>query len=87
MKTYITVYFGAALVVMATMPIITRLARAFRIVDHPGVRKVHQSMVPRVGGLPILIGMLALTLPTLSLDNNIGLALRETPGQVAPLSD
>jgi len=84
-RTYITIYFGAAIVVMGIMPIVTRFARAVRILDDPGTRKVHRSSVPRIGGLPILIGMLVLTLPSLALDNRIGLELRETSRQVAVL--
>lgn len=78
-------YFGAVVVVMAIMPIVTRAARALQIVDDPGVRKIHKSKVPRIGGLAVLIGMLTVTVPALALDNAIGAALRETLGQVVVL--
>ena len=85
MKTYACVYFGAALIALFVMPLVTRLARAFGIVDDPGVRKVHGASVPRLGGLPVIVGMMALTLPVLLVDNTIGQAFREIRTQVIVL--
>jgi len=59
-----------------------RLARAFRLTDKPGVRKVHSSATPRIGGLAIVAGMMSLTLPALALNNVIGESFREVQAQV-----
>ena len=50
MITYVTVYFGAALVVMSLVPVVSRLAKRYRLLDAPGLRKVHQIPVPCNGG-------------------------------------
>ena len=85
MKTYLVIYFGAALTAILVTPIISRIARARGLMDSPGVRKVHQSPIPRVGGLAILMGVFALTLPVLLVDNTIGEAFRKIQPQVIVL--
>lgn len=85
MKTYYCVYFGSALLAILCVPIVTRVARALRIVDAPGVRKVHQSPVPRIGGVPIVLATLALLIPVLVLDNTIGRAFREVHAELVVL--
>lgn len=85
MKTYCAVYFGSALVAMFGMPIVTRLAKRFGLVDAPGVRKIHSTPVPRVGGVILLVAMLALTIPVFALDNTIGQAFRKNEMQMAVL--
>ncbi len=76
MRTYITAYFGAWLVAMMLMPLVVRMARVLCVVDHPGVRKIHHDAIPRIGGLPIIAGVLAMMLGMLLLDNDIGRLLR-----------
>ena len=78
MKTHITVYFGAALVAMFLVPIISRLAKKYQLVDTPGPRKVHQIPVPRIGGIVFIVSTLALVLPVFFLNNEIGRAFRES---------
>ena len=85
MKTYSCVYFGAALVATLMMPLVTRMARALHIVDCPGVRKIHHTPIPRVGGLPILVAAFALTVPVLLLNNRIGEACRGIQAQLVVL--
>lgn len=69
--TYAIIYIGSALVALAATPVVARLARALRMVDRPGARKVHTTPVPRVGGVVILLAMLATTLPILMLDQRL----------------
>ena len=38
MKTYITVYFGTLLLAMLLVPIISRLAKWYRLLDAPSFR-------------------------------------------------
>ncbi|MFH1884015.1 MAG: WecB/TagA/CpsF family glycosyltransferase, partial [Planctomycetota bacterium] len=77
MKTYVTVYFGTMLVAMFLVPIVSRLAKRYRLVDAPGPRKVHKTPIPRIGGIVFVVSTLALVLPVFFLDNNIGQSFRE----------
>ena len=76
-----TVYFGAALVAMFLVPIVSRLAKRFRLVDAPGPRKVHKIPIPRIGGVVFVVSTLALVLPVFFLDNDIGRSFREVRTQ------
>jgi exopolysaccharide biosynthesis WecB/TagA/CpsF family protein len=76
-KTYLTVYFGTVLVAMFLVPIVSRLAKRYRLVDAPGPRKVHQKPIPRIGGIVFVLSTLALVLPVFFLNNNIGRSFRE----------
>jgi UDP-GlcNAc:undecaprenyl-phosphate GlcNAc-1-phosphate transferase len=76
-NTYVTVYFGAVSVAMLLVPIVSRLAKRYGLVDTPGLRKVHGDPIPRVGGVTFVIATLALVLPVLFLKNDIGRSFRE----------
>ncbi|MBL7153368.1 MAG: undecaprenyl/decaprenyl-phosphate alpha-N-acetylglucosaminyl 1-phosphate transferase, partial [Phycisphaerae bacterium] len=77
MKTYLTVYFGAAVAAMLLVPILSRLAKRYRLVDAPGPRKVHHIPIPRIGGIVFVVSTLALVLPVFFLDNAVGQSFRE----------
>src|SRR5271156_2606086 len=54
---YAILTFGGSLaLVLALTPLGIRLAGVFGLVDEPGVRKVHRTPVPRIGGVAIGIG-------------------------------
>jgi len=80
-KTYMAVYFGAALFAIFLMPVVSRLAKRYRLVDAPGPRKVHQVPIPRVGGVVFLLSTLVLVLPVFLLNNTIGQSFREADTQ------
>ena len=61
---------------MLLVPIVSRLAKRYRLVDAPGPRKVHQIPVPRVGGIVFVIATLALVVPMFFMDNHIGRSFR-----------
>ncbi len=42
---------------MATLPFLAKLAQRWRIVDHPGQRKIHSAPIPRIGGLAMALGV------------------------------
>ena len=84
-RTYLTVYFGAVLVAMLLVPIVSRLAKRYQVVDHPGLRKVHRVPVPRVGGIAFVVATLALVLPVFFLNNAVGESFRESRGQFIAL--
>jgi len=54
MKTYLSVYFGAAVLAVITTPIVIYIARRLNIVDDPDARKVHAKPVPRKDWKPSL---------------------------------
>ena len=85
MNTYIAVTVGATLIAMVATLLAIRLARALRIVDAPGLRKVHAVAIPRTGGLAIMAAMLAMVVPVLTLDNTIGESFRHIQLQVIGL--
>ncbi|MDT8300325.1 MAG: MraY family glycosyltransferase [Sedimentisphaerales bacterium] len=78
MKTYLIVYFGTVLVAMFLVPFVSRLAKWYRLLDAPGPRKVHKKPIPRIGGIVFVVSTLALVLPMLFLNNNIGQSFRES---------
>ena len=78
MKTYLIVYFGTVLLAMFLVPIVSRLAKWYRLLDAPGPRKVHKTPIPRIGGIVFVVSTLALVLPVFLLNNNIGQSFRES---------
>ncbi|MBN2338807.1 MAG: undecaprenyl/decaprenyl-phosphate alpha-N-acetylglucosaminyl 1-phosphate transferase [Acidobacteria bacterium] len=49
----------ALLVTSALLPLIRKLALAVRAVDYPGGRRVQAEGIPRLGGVAVVVGMLA----------------------------
>jgi UDP-N-acetylmuramyl pentapeptide phosphotransferase/UDP-N-acetylglucosamine-1-phosphate transferase/glycosyltransferase involved in cell wall biosynthesis len=61
----IVAYGGAAAGALLLTPLVARLAKSLGIVDLPHARKVHQSPVPRCGGLAIALAMALVAIPLL----------------------
>lgn len=55
MILYLATYTVALLVSVLATPAVSKLAQALGVVDHPGVRKVHQGQIPRIGGVAIAL--------------------------------
>jgi len=53
--SYILVFLLSGLISSAVTPLISLLAKKFKVIDRPNERKVHQGMVPSWGGLAIYI--------------------------------
>ena len=85
MKTYMTVYFGAAFLALFLVPMVLRLARHYNLVDAPGPRKVHKTPIPRIGGIALILSTFALVLPVFFLDNTVGRYFRESQAQFVAL--
>lgn len=69
--TFEIVFLGAMfLAILATWAVV-HIARAMRIVDMPGVRKVHAHAIPRIGGVAIAFATLAAILPALWLSDRV----------------
>src|SRR5258707_14219014 len=54
---YAMPFIVAMVVAMAWLPLLTKVAAKWGIVDQPGARKVHSAPIPRVGGLAMAIGV------------------------------
>ena len=76
MRTYACVYIGSAVMALLATPLAIRLAWRIGLVDTCSARRVHLSPTPRIGGVVIVLAMLAAALPVLALDNVIGQAFR-----------
>ena len=70
---------------MVATPLVILLARRLKAIDSPGLRKIHDSPVPRFGGLALAVSMLAMSACVLALDNSIGQAFRGIQTQVIAL--
>ncbi len=76
MKTYITVYFGTVLMAMFLVPVVSRLAKRYHLVDTPGLRKVHKIPIPRIGGIVFVLATFTLVFPLFFLNNEVGRSFR-----------
>ncbi|MBN1972666.1 MAG: WecB/TagA/CpsF family glycosyltransferase [Sedimentisphaerales bacterium] len=77
MKTYLAVYFGTVVTAIFLVPIVSRLAKRFHVVDVPGLRKIHRWPIPRIGGIAFVISTLVLIIPVFFLNNDISQAFRD----------
>ncbi|OHB76972.1 MAG: hypothetical protein A2Z25_02710 [Planctomycetes bacterium RBG_16_55_9] len=66
------------LLAMLLVPIVSRLAKRYRIVDAPGPRKVHQIPLPRIGGIALALSTLALVVPMFFMVNGADRSLGGT---------
>src|SRR5688572_11539530 len=69
--TYPFVYVGSMIAAVVATPLVVRLARRFDMLDRPDPRKVHRVPIPRIGGVAIVVAMIAGTLPGYLLDSHI----------------
>jgi UDP-GlcNAc:undecaprenyl-phosphate GlcNAc-1-phosphate transferase len=58
MSTYLCVYLGSLALACLTTPAVIWLAGRIGALDRPGVRKVHERPVPRLGGAAIFVSAL-----------------------------
>ena len=70
MATYLFVYLGSALAGLATTPLAIYLGRRLKVLDHPGVRKIHDRPIPRLGGVAIALPVLGVTATMLALGDS-----------------
>jgi UDP-GlcNAc:undecaprenyl-phosphate/decaprenyl-phosphate GlcNAc-1-phosphate transferase len=66
---YVMPFILAMVVTMACVPVFGRIAAHWGIVDRPGVRKVHSVPIPRVGGIAMIIGVIAAALIVIPFDS------------------
>ncbi|HUS47595.1 MAG TPA: MraY family glycosyltransferase [Phycisphaerae bacterium] len=85
MQTYLMAYLGAVAVSLVATPATIRLARAVKALDLPGLRKVHRTPTPRIGGVAVAAATIFVVMPILLLDNTVGQALRQKLPQIVGL--
>lgn len=76
----LSTFLLASFITMALMPLLIRAAGPLRFVDLPDARKTHQTPVPRIGGIAMVIGVVLPLLLWLPLDRSatallIGIAI------------
>ncbi len=54
-----TIFFAALLVSVAVTPLVRKFAVRWRLGDKPNGRKIHPGVIPHLGGIAILLGVLA----------------------------
>jgi UDP-GlcNAc:undecaprenyl-phosphate GlcNAc-1-phosphate transferase len=64
---FVMPFLLAMVVTIAWLPVFGRFAAKWRIVDHPGDRKVHATPIPRIGGVAMAIGVLVAALIVIPL--------------------
>ena len=57
--TYLLIFAVAAAAAFLTTPLARRLSLRWEIVARPGGRRLHQGIIPKLGGIPLLSGYLA----------------------------
>ena len=70
--------------ILSTWAVI-HVARKMRIVDLPGVRKVHAAAVPRIGGTAIAFAMLVVVLPALWMSSRVSIPFHRSQAQIVTL--
>src|SRR5690625_5147599 len=59
MLEYIIGFLVAFTVTVCSIPLVIMFARKYQFVDRPNQRKIHEELVPNIGGLSIFIGSVA----------------------------
>jgi UDP-GlcNAc:undecaprenyl-phosphate/decaprenyl-phosphate GlcNAc-1-phosphate transferase len=72
MYTYLGAFLGALIATILWTPLVIRLGNRFKILDHPGLRRIHTAPVPRLGGLAIALPVMVMVAVVCTLDNAIG---------------
>ena len=85
MTTYLCVYFGSAYLALFLTPFVIWLGRRIKAVDRPGVRSVHKSPIPRIGGVAIFIATMTFIVMVVFLNNAVGEAFRAFRMQLVTL--
>jgi UDP-GlcNAc:undecaprenyl-phosphate/decaprenyl-phosphate GlcNAc-1-phosphate transferase len=65
---FVIPFLLAMVVTMLWLPLFGRLAAKWRIVDHPGERKVHAVPIPRIGGVAMALGVCIASLIVVPLE-------------------
>lgn len=64
------VFLTALFVVMVLVAVFMRLAPRLRFVDVPDGRKIHHAVIPRIGGIGMVLGTVASVLAWIDLSRS-----------------
>jgi UDP-GlcNAc:undecaprenyl-phosphate/decaprenyl-phosphate GlcNAc-1-phosphate transferase len=64
---YLVPFIVAMVGAMAWLPVLAKVADKWGILDRPGIRKVHSSPIPRIGGIAMALGVLLAALIAIDL--------------------
>jgi UDP-GlcNAc:undecaprenyl-phosphate GlcNAc-1-phosphate transferase len=57
---FLYAYFGSILLAILITPVVIRLAHWVGAVDRPGIRRIHERPIPRLGGVVVFLSTMAL---------------------------
>lgn len=77
MATHLVIYFSSAFLAVLITPAVIRLAHRIRAVDRPGVRAVHKSPIPRIGGVAIFLSAICPLVAALLVSDSVDHAFGE----------
>src|ERR1700730_14980433 len=63
------------LVCAGALPVVRQLALILNLYDQPGSLKIHKGSIPRLGGIAMMAGLLATTIPLLPLTSRLNAIL------------
>lgn len=78
---YGIVFTAGMLAALVGTPIFARLAVYVGVVDRPGTRKVHGHIMPRMGGLAVMLSMLGALLLAMAVDPVVAEGLQRPEGR------
>jgi exopolysaccharide biosynthesis WecB/TagA/CpsF family protein len=78
METYAAVYFGAAILAMCLVPIVSQLGKRVCLLEVHGPNTERHNLSPRIGGIVIVIATMAMIMAAVFLNNTISQALHES---------
>ena len=85
MKTLIVTFLLSALVSIVVTPLVRRLAPKIGSVDLPSGRRVNKKIVPRMGGIAILVGFFAPLIALMLYNNRVSVAFQSDISRVVAL--
>ncbi|MBN2717986.1 MAG: undecaprenyl/decaprenyl-phosphate alpha-N-acetylglucosaminyl 1-phosphate transferase, partial [Deltaproteobacteria bacterium] len=85
MKTLIVTFVVSAFVAVVVTPLVRRFAPAIGSVDLPSGRRVNKKVIPRLGGVAILLGFLAPLLGLFIYSNRISIIFQSDMHRVISL--
>lgn len=87
MYSLVALFIFSFVLSLLLTPLVRRFCRSYGLVDHPGVRKVHQNPTPRAGGIAIALSFLTSYCILLALGAKAGdliWSARADIGRLAP---
>jgi UDP-GlcNAc:undecaprenyl-phosphate GlcNAc-1-phosphate transferase len=85
MRTYFTAFVIATILSLCLTPVVRRLAIRFGVVSAPGGRHIHQSPVPRLGGVAIFLALVAPLIGLFFVQSDVAVTIGKESSQVRGL--